>query len=407
MDKTKDHLSGQDEPRTAFPQSPEEFEHDTRVFFSKLEGKWLLEAEDGSEFEYDDALRRWIPVLDEALAERQQQAYAVAGADESVSVERKKKRKAHTNGEDVSRVPIIRVPGTALLMLIQENGDGKAKKPKGNGDAPARKNKAVYVTNLPLDTTIDEVQSVFSKCGVIAEEIDRGKLRIKLYTDEAGNFKGDALVVYFRAESVALAVQMLDDTDFRLGASGGSGKMSVQPADFSYKSQQEAPTKPLAKDKRKIMKKTQKLNSKLADWDDDDPSTLPDTSSRWDKVVILKHMFTLQELEEDPAAILDIKDDVREECAKLGEVTNVVLFDKEAEGVASVRFADADAAKACVRLMDGRYFSGTRVEAYIADGTEKFRKSSERKFDAHDEGEGDEEGQRLDKFGSWLEGDGA
>jgi hypothetical protein len=35
----------------------------------------------------------------------------------------------------------------------------------------------------------------------------------------------------------------------------------------------------------------------LADWDDDDPSTLPETRSRWDKVVILKHMFTLQELE--------------------------------------------------------------------------------------------------------------
>ena len=37
--------------------------------------------------------------------------------------------------------------------------------------------------------------------------------------------------------------------------------------------------------------------SKLADWDDDDPSTLAETSSRWDRVVILKHMFTLQELE--------------------------------------------------------------------------------------------------------------
>ena len=39
------------------------------------------------------------------------------------------------------------------------------------------------------------------------------------------------------------------------------------------------------------------MNSKLADWDDDDPQTIQDTSSRWDKVVILKHMFTLQELE--------------------------------------------------------------------------------------------------------------
>ncbi len=35
----------------------------------------------------------------------------------------------------------------------------------------------------------------------------------------------------------------------------------------------------------------------MTDWDDDDPSELHDTSSRWDKVVILKHMFTLQELE--------------------------------------------------------------------------------------------------------------
>lgn len=36
--------------------------------------------------------------------------------------------------------------------------------------------------------------------------------------------------------------------------------------------------------------------SKLSDWDDDDPSAIQATSSRWDKVVILEHMFTLQEL---------------------------------------------------------------------------------------------------------------
>ena len=36
---------------------------------------------------------------------------------------------------------------------------------------------------------------------------------------------------------------------------------------------------------------------KLTDWDDDDPQALQDTSSRRDKVVILKHMFTLDELE--------------------------------------------------------------------------------------------------------------
>ena len=32
----------------------------------------------------------------------------------------------------------------------------------------------------------------------------------------------------------------------------------------------------------------------------------------------------------------------------MGPVTNVVLFDKEADGVASVRYGNAEAAKACV-----------------------------------------------------------
>ncbi len=116
------------------------------------------------------------------------------------------------------------------------------------------------MTDLPPDTTVDEVRRIFSRCGVIAEEIDEGKPRIKLYTDEKGHFKGDALVVYFRAESVDLAVQMLDDTDFRLGEAGTSGKMKVQAADFSYKSQKEVPTKTNVREKKKVLKKTQKMN---------------------------------------------------------------------------------------------------------------------------------------------------
>lgn len=136
-------------------------------------------------------------------------------------------------------------------MSKQENNQ-KQKKP--------RVNTAVYVTSLPLDATLDEIKDVFCKCGVIAEEIDSGRPRIKMYTDENGKFKGDALVVYFRPESVNLAVQMLDETDFRLGMTGPQGPMKVQPADFSFKSQQEAPTKTSMRDKKKILRKTQKLN---------------------------------------------------------------------------------------------------------------------------------------------------
>ncbi|KAL8722424.1 MAG: hypothetical protein Q9225_001103 [Loekoesia sp. 1 TL-2023] len=378
--------------RSSFPTNPEDFDADDRVSYSKLDNKFILETEDGQEFEFDDALKRWVPALDNALLEQQRQAYAIQGVDESepAQPQKKKRKQEYVNGEDETG-------GRA----------NNSKKAKPTPEPRERKNTAVYVTNLPIDVSVQEVSDVFSRCGVIAEEIDRGKPRIKLYTDDEGNFKGDALVVYFRAESIDLAIQMLDDTDFRLGQLAPGGKMRVAAADFSYKTQKDAPAKSSNKDKKKIIKKTQKLNNKLADWDDDDPQAIQDTSSRWDKVVILKHLFTLKELEEDPAAILDIKEDIREECAKIANVTNVVLFDKEPDGVASVRFSNAEGARACVRVMDGRFFSGTRVEAYIADGSEKFKKSSEKKLQLEDEGEeGDEEGKRLDQFGSWLEGGG-
>lgn len=38
-------------------------------------------------------------------------------------------------------------------------------------------------------------------------------------------------------------------------------------------------------------------------------------------------MFSPHELEEDASLLLDLKEDVRDECSALGEVTNVVLFD--------------------------------------------------------------------------------
>ncbi|KAL8891471.1 MAG: hypothetical protein Q9205_000567 [Flavoplaca limonia] len=401
------YVDSPEPPSSSFPTNPEDFDADDRISFSKLDNKFILEADDGQEFEFDDALKRWVPAVrpytptavnegshaaiacGRALLEQQRQAYAVQGVDENepAQPQRAKRKQVYVNGED-------EVGGRAT----------NTKKAKPASEARERKNTAVYVTNLPLDVSVQEVSDVFSRCGVIAEEIDRGKPRIKLYTDDDGNFKGDALILFFRAESVDLAIQMLDDTDFRLGQSAGAGKMKVAAADFSYKAQKDAPAKSNNKDKKKIIKKTQKLNNKLADWDDDDPQAIQDTGSRWDKVVILKHMFTLKELEEDPAAILEIKEDIRDECAKVAEITNVVLFDKEPDGVASVRFSNAEGAKACVRMMDGRFFSGTKVEAYIAEGNEKFKKSSEKKSQIEDEEQGNEEGQRIDKFGSWLEG---
>lgn len=49
--------------------------------------------------------------------------------------------------------------------------------------------------------------------------------------------------------------------------------------------------------------------------------------------------------------------------------------------------------------MNGRFFDGQTVEAFISQGNEKFQKSSSKNAD----GEDGDEAERLEKFGSWLE----
>ncbi|TLD23244.1 hypothetical protein PspLS_07552 [Pyricularia sp. CBS 133598] len=383
----------------SFPTDPAEFDNDERISFSRLENKYIAVQEDGAEYEWDGGLKRWIPIVDDALIESHQAAYgggAAAEEDEAPATtaadRRKKKRKAGGGDEE----------------------GGKAKRP--------RQNTAVYVTGLPLDVTVEEIAELFSrKCGVIAENIDDSSPRIKLYTDGGGNFKGDALVVFFKPQSVDMAIMLLDDTDFRISPSGlSSGRIKVQAADTSYKrnnydqeggegvegaggngNKGRGSAAPAAEngngghtrnttDKAKVIKKAQKMSAKLADWDDDDPyphlaaavgagpGQNGPTNKKAERTVILRHMFTLKELDEDPAALLEIKEDIRDECEKMGEVTNVVLFDLEEDGIVSVRFRTSDAAEACIKLMHGRSFDGRTVQASLATGKEKYRRSKDK-----------------------------
>ena len=126
------------------------------------------------------------------------------------------------------------------------------------------------------------------------------------------------------------------------------------------------------------------------------------------RTLILKHMFSPDELVTDPAAVLDIKEDIRDECTRLlhlqgaggDQVTNVVVYDLEPDGVVGVKFREAAAARICGKAMDGRMFAGLRVEAVVSRGKEGFRKSAK-----GEEEEGEEE-ERLKGFGEWLEKDG-
>jgi HIV Tat-specific factor 1 len=120
----------------------------------------------------------------------------------------------------------------------------------------------VWVTGIPVDAELSEIRELFVKYGILAEELDTGKPRIKMYSDENGNFKGEALVVYYRPESVGLAIQCLDETEFRLGSNNPSGPMRVQVADFSYKREKEVEPKATmtAQEKKKLKERAERLN---------------------------------------------------------------------------------------------------------------------------------------------------
>ncbi|CCG81546.1 putative Nuclear mRNA splicing factor-associated protein [Taphrina deformans PYCC 5710] len=358
--------------------------------FNKVSGRWEYEDESGQTYEKDPVTEKWIEVVDEEKWKAQQAAYSVPGVDEESTTDVKpKKRKAQetfTGGVD------------------QVDGDAPTTKSKAaKKEKPATKvrHTAVYVQNLAEDTTPDELASLFSKCGILAEDPITGLPRIKMYKDKVGKLKGDALVIYFREESVSLAVTMLDDTSLR----GDSRMLKVSKATFEHKGNKgDDPPPRQVKDeavKKKGANRAGKLRSKLADWSDEDEKEIPQTT-KFDKVVILKGMFSLHELESDPTLLLDLKEDVRDECARLGEVTNVVLYDKEPDGIMSVRFKDESHAEACIKVMHGRFFGGRQVVAELFDGKLRYLKTG--KTSGGDD-EGDDEAQRLEQFGAWLEGD--
>lgn len=91
----------------------------------------------------------------------------------------------------------------------------------------------MFASNIPRDATFEEIEETFKKAGIIEQGVD-GRSRIKMYSDENGDFSGDVLVVYFKRESIQQAILRLDGWEFRLGDQS-NGVVKVQEADMSFK----------------------------------------------------------------------------------------------------------------------------------------------------------------------------
>lgn len=349
--------------------------------------------------------------MDEALMKQQAEIYKVAGVDdEAPALDSVKKRKAEQ--EDVSTWwhQCSNIQKIALITALQSESNKKSKA-SASGAAESkpkveRRSTAVFVSGLPSDVDVEEVRTCFQKYGIIAESPDDNEKRVKLYNDKNGNFKGEALIIYFRPESVAMAINMQDGYEFPRDPDLPSGVIAVAEADHSYKRHKDDT---VAEDRNtsykgkpskvKTKKKAEEMNSRLADWSDDDISTMKQTSSRADKVVILKNVFTLQELAEDEEIREDIMLDMREEAEKHGDVKNITMFDQEEDGIVTIRFSNAMAARACADAFDGRGYSKRPLVATISTGEEKFKKSFKKDTDKEAE-----EAKRLEEYSKYIEG---
>ncbi|KAK4508319.1 hypothetical protein PRZ48_002057 [Zasmidium cellare] len=397
--------------RKPFPYDQESFGDDERISFSKVANKFILEDENGIEWEWHPTVERWTQTITEEEMKQQAEAYKVAGVDEDEPALNPAQKRKEAQLEDAETNPKAAKTGPGAT----NTGDRTNAQPDTNANArgstnasanvapPTRKNTAIWVTGIPTDADREEIIQFFSRFGMIKESVEDDSKRIKMYADDEGNFNGEALIIYQGPESIELA-HWYDGEPLRLGDK--ANKLSIQPADSNYKSQdgntvKEGGNKPKPS-KAKLKAKAEEIERRTKTWEEDDEPAPAPAAKPQQKVlntVLIRNAFTLHLLEEEPDLLSNIYDDMEDAAESHGEVRNVTVGDKEPRGLVTVRFADAAAAKAFADAINGRSWNGRKLSTETVSGWDvKLRKNKLPEAEKERQ-----EKRRLDKYSRRIE----
>ncbi|XP_007462979.1 PREDICTED: HIV Tat-specific factor 1 [Lipotes vexillifer] len=305
-------------------------------------------------YEWDLDKKAWFPKITEDFIATYQASYGFSNDGASSST---------ANVQDVS----ARTAEEPPQRKSPEPSDTKKRGEKRKGESgwfhvEEGRNTNVYVSGLPPDITVDEFIQIMSKFGIIMRDPQTEEFKVKLYKDNQGNLKGDGLCCYLKRESVDLALKLLDDDEIR------GYKLHVEVAKFQLKGEYDASKK---KKKCRDYKKKLSMQQKQLDWRPErraGPSRM-----RHERVVIIRNMFHPIDFEDDPLVLNEIREDLRVECSKFGQVRRLLLFDRHPDGVASVSFRDPEEADYCIQTLNGRWFGGRQITAQVWDGTTDYQ----------------------------------
>ena len=347
--------------------------------------KKVFTADDGLKYLWDEEEQDWVEYDGDSGEEEEEEDN---DDDDDDKDERKRdKKKVTFNNNDKN-------DDTTKALPLDNNDNKQKKRKRKNKKGP---NTWVYVTGLPADVTIEEIQSHFGKVGLIALNPLDQQPKIKIYRTDDGECKGDCSIGYNAIESVKMALDILHDGYIR-----PTHKILVTQAEFEIKDkiQSSSSSKRAATSNvsQAQIKTAQRAMKQALAWNEDDDIGV--NKSQALKIVVLEGMFHPIDFTNDPNFEEELEKDIVTECEKFGQILKMTLFSKNPRGIVIVKFNTGYAAQETIKLMNGRFFSGKKIKAYYWDGKTDYTVSS-----SSSEQNEEEEDQRLNEFGDWLDKD--